>query len=85
VPVHRAGTAYIGPGSPWENPFVESFNGKLRDELRSVEIFETVTEARVLVTEFRIEYNTFRPLSALGQRTPAEFAKLWTDSQPGLT
>ena len=75
-----AGTAYIEPGSPWENPFVESFNGKLRDELLAMEIFETVTEARVLAEEFKIEYNTFRPHSALGQRTPAEFAKLWADT-----
>jgi putative transposase len=81
----EAGTAYIEPGSPWENPFVESFNGKLRDELLSMEIFETVTEARVLATEFRIEYNTFRPHSALGQRTPAEFARVWANNQPGLT
>ena len=80
-----AGTAYIEPGSPWENPFVESFNGKLRDELLAMEVFETLAEARVLAEEFRTEYNTFRPHSALGMRTPAEFAKMWTDNQPGLT
>ncbi len=77
-----AGTAYIEPGSPWENPFVESFNGKLRDELLSVEIFDTVTEARILADEFRIEYNTYRPHSALRQRTPAEFAKVWSENKP---
>ena len=80
-----AGTANIEPGSPWENPFVESFNGRLRDELLAMEVFETLAEARVLAEEFKIEYSTFRPHSALGMRTLAEFAKMWTDNQPGLT
>ena len=80
-----SGTAYIEPGSPWENPFIESFNGKLRDELLNVEAFETVLEAQVLAEDFRIEYNTYRPHSALGQLTPAEFAKRWSDNRTGLT
>ncbi len=75
----------MGSLSPWENPFVESFNGRLRDELLAMEVFETLAEARVLAEEFRIEYSTFRPHPALGMRTLAEFAKMWTDNQPGLT
>jgi len=64
-------TLYIEPGSPWENGYVESFNGKLRDELLNVEIFDTLTEAKVLTERWRREYNTLRPHSALGYRPPA--------------
>ena len=69
-------TLYIEPGSPWENGYVESFNGKLRDELLNREIFDTVTEARVLAEKYRWEYNSFRPHSALGYRPPAPDAIL---------
>jgi len=81
----EAGTAYIEPGSPWENPFIESFNGKLRDELLNVEAFDTLLEAQVLAEDFRIDYNTYRPHSALGQLTPAEFAERWSRQEAGLT
>ena len=81
----ESGTVYIEPGSPWENPFIESFNGKLRDELLNVEAFETLLEAQVLAEDFRIEYNTYRPHSSLGQLTPAEFVERWRQNQPGLT
>lgn len=64
-------TLYIEPGSPWEDGYIESFNGKLRDELLNREIFDTVTEARVLAEKYRWEYNTFRPHSALDYRPPA--------------
>jgi putative transposase len=64
-------TLYIAPGSPWENGYVESFNGKLRDELLNGEIFETLLEAKVLIERGRIEYNTVRPHSSLGYRQPA--------------
>ena len=64
-------TLYIEPGSPWENGYVESFNGKLRDELLNREIFYTLTEAKVLVEGWRREYNGIRPHSALGYRPPA--------------
>jgi putative transposase len=64
-------TIYIEPGSPWENGYVESFNGKMRDELLNRELFTTLTEARVLIAEWRREYNRFRPHSALGYRPPA--------------
>jgi transposase InsO family protein len=66
-----ARTAYIEPGSPWENGYIESFNGKLRDELLAGEVFNTVAEARVLIEQWRRHYNTVRPHSALGYRPPA--------------
>ena len=64
-------TLFIEPGSPWENGYVESFNGKLRDELLNREIFYTLTEAQVLVERWRRDYNRHRPHSALGYRPPA--------------
>lgn len=70
-------TTYIEPGAPWENPFVESFNGRFRDECLNVEEFWDLPEAKLIVEDWRIEYNTFRPHSALGGLTPAEFAKRW--------
>lgn len=65
------GTLFIEPGSPWENGYVESFNGKLRDELLNREIFYTLREAKVLVERWRREYNQIRPHSSLGYRPPA--------------
>ena len=59
------------PGSPWENGYIESFNGKLRDELLNGEIFTTLTEAKVLIEQWRREYNQVRPHSSLGYRPPA--------------
>jgi len=67
-------TLYIEPGSPWENGYAESFNGKLRDELLNVEEFTNVPEARVLGTAWRLDYNHRRPHSALNYQTPAAFA-----------
>jgi transposase InsO family protein len=64
-------TLFIEPGSPWENGYVESFNGKLRDELLNREVFYTLTEAKVLIERWRNEYNTRRPHSSLGYRPPA--------------
>jgi putative transposase len=69
-------TLYIEPGSPWENGYIESFNGKLRDELLNREIFDTLHEAKVLADRYRWEYNTIRPHSALGYRPPAPEAYL---------
>jgi len=66
-----AKTAYIEPGSPWENGYVESFNGKLRDELLNMEVFNTLLEAKVLIEQWRVHYNTVRPHSSLGYRPPA--------------
>lgn len=64
-------TAYIEPGSPWENGYNESFNGKLRDELLNREIFYTLKEAQVLIEQWRRHYNEVRPHSSLGYRPPA--------------
>jgi putative transposase len=62
---------FIEPGSPWENGYIESFNGKLRDELLNREVFETLLEAQVLIEGWRREYNQVRPHSSLGYRPPA--------------
>jgi len=64
-------TLYIEPGSPWENGYNESFNGKLRDELLNGEIFYTLKEAQVIIDRWRQEYNTIRPHSSLNYRPPA--------------
>jgi len=64
-------TLFIEPGSPWENGYIESFNGKLRDELLNGEIFTTLLEAKVLIENWRLEYNHIRPHSSLGYRPPA--------------
>ena len=64
-------TLYIEPGSPWENGFCESFNGKLRDECLKGEIFCSLKEAQIVIQGWRKEYNTVRPHSALGYRPPA--------------
>jgi putative transposase len=63
-------TLFIEPGSPWENGYVESFNGKLRDELLAREQFDTLLEAKVLIERWRRHYNTVRPHSSLGYRAP---------------
>ena len=68
-------TLFIEPGSPWENGYVESFNGKLRDELLNREVFDTLLEAKVLIERWRRVYNTVRPHSALGYRAPAPDAR----------
>jgi len=68
---HKIDTLFIEPGSPWENGYIESFNGKFRDELLKREIFDTLYEAQVLIERWRIEYNTIRPHSSLGYRPPA--------------
>ena len=69
-------TLYIEPGSPWENGYIESFNGKLRDELLNLEIFDTLLEAKVLVERWKREYNMFRPHSSLGYKSPVPEAIL---------
>ena len=69
-------TLFIEPGSPWENGYTESFNGKMRDELLNRETFTTLIEAQVLIAEWRREYNQVRPHSALGYRPPAPEAMM---------
>ena len=66
-----AQTAYITPGSPWENGYVESFNARLRDELLNGAIFYSLKEAQIIIEEWRRHYNTKRPHSALGYKPPA--------------
>ena len=68
------GTLYIEPGSPWENGYCESFNGKLRDECLKGEIFYSLKEAQIVIEQWRVEYNTRRPHSALGYRPPVPAA-----------
>jgi len=67
-------TLYIEPGSPWENSYIESFNGKLRDECLNQEVFRNIAEARQVVENWRHEYNHYRPHSSLGYLSPAAFA-----------
>jgi len=69
-------TLFIEPGSPWENGYIESFNGKLRDELLNGEIFTTLFEAQVLIENWRREYNQVRPHSSLEYKPPAPEARL---------
>jgi putative transposase len=80
-----AGTAYIDPGSPWQNPWVESYGSRMRDELLAIEQFDSLLEAQVLVADWRTEYNEYRPHSALGMLTPVEFARQWRTNKPRLT
>jgi putative transposase len=77
-----AKTAYIEPGSPWENGYCESFNSKLRDELLKGEIFYTLKEAQIVIENWRRHYNTIRPHSSLGYRPPAPETVLWPAAQP---
>jgi putative transposase len=65
-----AKTAYIEPGSAWENGYIESFNARLRDELFNGEIFYSLKEAQIIIEQWRQHYNTKRPHSAIGYRPP---------------
>ena len=78
-------TLFIEPGSPWENGFIESFNGKFRDELLNTEIFDTLLEANVLIERCRVHYNTLRLHSSLGYRPPAPQAALVTSHSNQIT
>ena len=78
-------TLFIEPGSPWENGYIESFNGKLRDELLNREVFYTIAEAKVLIEQWRKEYNQIRPHSALRYRPPAPEAIVPAIVPIGLT
>jgi transposase InsO family protein len=77
-----ASTAFIEPGSPWENGYCESFNSKLRDELLNGEIFYSLAEARIVIESWRHHYNTRRPHSSLGYRPPAPTAVPWPAAPP---
>jgi transposase InsO family protein len=67
-------TLHVEPGSPWENGYIESFNGTFRDEVLNRELFHSVNEGKAIAERWRLEYNRHRPHSSLGYRTPAEFA-----------
>ena len=71
--LHNLGviSAFIEPGSPWENGHIESFNGKMRDELLNREIFDTLLEAKAVIEQCRKQYHIVRPHSSLGYRPPA--------------
>ena len=79
-----ADTLYIEPGSPWENGYVESFNGKLRDELLNREVFYTLLEVQVLTEQYRQTYNQIRPHSSLGYRPPAPETIMPENAVPAL-
>ena len=70
-------TSYIEPGSPWQNPFVESFNARVRDELLNVEEFSCLAEAQVLAADWQRDYDAEHPHSALGMTSPSRFAVTW--------
>jgi len=77
-------TAYIEPGSPWENGYCESFNGRFRDELLNGEVFYSLKEAQIIIEQWRVHYNTKRPHSALGYRPPAPEAIITMDERPTM-
>jgi len=82
---NAAETVFIDPGSPWQNAWVESYNGRMRDEHLNGQLFDSLLEAQVLNEAWRVDYNENRPHSAHGWKTPAEFARGWTnDHQPSL-
>jgi putative transposase len=72
---------FICPGKPVENPFIESFNGRLRDECLNVHQFASLAEAQAIIEAWRVDYNTRRPHSSLGHLTPSEFASQRQDEQ----
>ena len=74
-------TVFIDPGSPWQNAWIESFNGRLRDEYLNGQRFDSLLEAQVLLEDWRIDYNINRPHSAHGWLTPVEFVEAWLNQQ----
>lgn len=77
-----AKTAFIEPGSPWENGYCESFNARFRDELLNGELFYSLREAQIIIEQWRHHYNTLRPHSALGYRPPAPKTVIPMDQKP---
>jgi putative transposase len=74
----RTGMLFIPPGEPWRNPFIESFNGRLRDECLNIHLFWSLTHAKVAIGDWKEEYNHDRPHSSLGYRTPRAYAAICT-------
>ena len=81
----RTRTAYIEPGAPWENGWIESFNGRLRDECLNIEDFANLLEARVVIEDWRNDYNHHRPHRSLGGQTPAAYAANHRPTDPKIT
>ncbi len=79
---HRVQLHHIAPGKPTQNAFIESFNGKFRDECLNEHSFESLAEAREIIEIWRLDYNAQRPHSSLGNRTPEEFVRYLINSQP---
>jgi putative transposase len=75
------GIIFIDPGSLWQNPFIESFDGKLRDELLAVEQFHTLLEAKIMAEDHRQDYNQYRRHPSLGYLTTNEFTLNWNHNQ----
>ena len=71
----RVGLAFIPPGEPWRNAYIESFNGRLRDECLNIELFWSLAHARVTIGDWKAEYNHHRRHSALGYQPPARYAQ----------
>jgi len=82
---NSAVSLFIDPGSPWQNAWIESFNGRLRDELLNSWRFDSLREARVIIEDWRRDYNANRPHSAHGELTPAEFTLQWTTTHQPAT
>lgn len=74
-------TAYIEPGAPWQNPYVEAFNARVRDELLDLELFDTLAEAKLVIADWHAAYNAEHPHSALAMLSPARFAAAWQQDQ----
>ncbi len=73
-----SGLWFIPPGQPWKNPYIESFNGRMRDECLNITEFWSLTQARLTITDWKHQYNHHRPHSALGYRAPADYAATCT-------
>lgn len=79
---NNTNSIYIDPGSPWQNAWIESFNGRLRDELLNAWQFDSLLEAQTIIEDWRHDYNTNRPHTAHNHQTPTEFALHWANNQP---
>jgi transposase InsO family protein len=80
----RVGLSFIPPGEPWRNGYIESFNGRLRDECLNIELFWSLAHARVTISDWKTEYNQHRRHSALGYQAPARYAQTCTHQRPTL-
>jgi putative transposase len=78
---HGAKCLFINPGSPWENSYIESFNGKLRDECLNMEIFTSIEQAKIVLEDWRLEYNNYRPHSSLGGLSPRAYMQRYQENQ----